>query len=204
MGWIMSVELGELISWDGVIWEVLNVGKSSIYIRNGEYIVELPYSFFESCIQRAVILPLQSHVSKVSNLQTTETLFDINADQYRVACERLQVIQSVMEGNRQPISNISPRTVRNWIFKYRQAESSCGNGIIGLLPRDHEKGNRTSKLSIESREFVDNWILRHYKEIKHRKIMQSYLDYQIECESKGIKTCSYKSFNKFIHASNNP
>ena len=74
-----------------------------------------------------------------------------------VANRRFAIVTNRLERGTEPCPT-PERTVRRWIAKYRTAESLHGNGYVGLLAKASEQGNRTSRLSEESRNLLVQFV----------------------------------------------
>jgi len=118
---------------------------------------------------------------------------DMGPDQMAEANRRLQIIRTYQAG--QPLADgVSERTVRSWMEKFRRAEALQGSGYLGLLPRVHERGNRTPKLSAQTRTLMTQFIGTQYETPKQKPRLHVYGALVRACESQGTPPPSYRTF----------
>jgi len=132
---------------------------------------------------------------KVSN--PTESgnapLFDMSPERMAEANRRLELIRAYQAG--EPLADgVSERTVRNWMQSYRQAEALHEKGYLGLLPRSHQRGNRTPKLPGKTLALMAQFIETHYKTLKQQRRVHVYGALARACESQGAPAPSYRTF----------
>ena len=109
------------------------------------------------------------------------------------ANRRLQIVRTYQAG--QPLADgVSERTVRSWMDKFRRAEAVQGSGYLGLLPRVHERGNRTPKLSNQTRALMMQFIETQYETLKQKPRLHVYGALVRACESQGTPAPSYRTF----------
>jgi putative transposase len=60
------------------------------------------------------------------------------------------------------------RTFYVWLARYRGAESSYGNGFLGLLPQSSQRGNHNPKLPEASRNALREFIEQDYETLKQK------------------------------------
>ena len=76
--------------------------------------------------------------------------------------------------------NVTQRTIRNWIKKYKDAEEMYGNGFFGLLPKTKERGNRITKLPIETKDLIEEMITENYATIKSKSVREVYREFLVK------------------------
>ena len=114
-------------------------------------------------------------------------------EQVAEANRRLKLIRAYRAG--EPLEeNVSPRTVRHWLQRYRHAEALQGDGYLGLLPRFHDCGNRNSKLPEQTTELMLKIIETDYETLKQKRKFHAYGALIRACESEGTVAPSYKTF----------
>ncbi len=75
--------------------------------------------------------------------------------------------------------------MRRWIAKYRTAESLHGNGYVGLLAKASEQGNRTSRLSEESRNLLVQFVENDYEDLRQKTKLASWAALKRRCDELG-------------------
>jgi len=110
-----------------------------------------------------------------------------------VANQRFDLVTRHLQGDRASQS-ISARTLRHWVAQYRSAKDRYGNGYVGLLPKTGERGNRTRRLSEESRSVLTQYIENDYENLRQKTKTASWAALKRECDERGICVPSYATF----------
>lgn len=82
--------------------------------------------------------------------------------------------------------------------KYRVAEDSYGNGLLGLLPRTDASGNHTRKLPEPTRVLMRDFIENQYETFRQKPRSQVYGALVRACEMQDTPAPSYKTFAQEI------
>ena len=90
------------------------------------------------------------------------------------------------------------RTIRDWIGKWRKAESRYGCGYVGLLLQYQACGNRQQKLPNNSLDVMNAFITNDYETLKQKSKVAVYGALVRKCEEQGIVFPSYKTFAQAI------
>jgi putative transposase len=114
------------------------------------------------------------------------------------ANRRLRLIQAY-EAKLPLEDDVSERTVRHWLHRYRHAEAMQGDGYLGLLPRFHDCGNRNSKLPEKAKALMMNIIKTDYETLKQKRRFHVYGALIRACETEGTVAPSYKTFSLAIN-----
>jgi transposase InsO family protein len=123
----------------------------------------------------------------------TGLLPQMGPTQVAEANRRLKLIRAYQAG--EPLeANVSSRTVRHWLHRYRHAEASQGDGYLGLLPRVQDCGNRNKKLPEKTTALISQVIATEYETIKQKSRFHVYGALVRACESEGTVAPSYKTF----------
>ena len=110
------------------------------------------------------------------------------------ANRRLKLIRAYQA--RQPLDeNVSTRTLRHWLQRFRHAESLHGDGYLGLLPRFQDCGNRKSRLPEKTQALMSDVIGTDYETLKQKRKFHVYGALIRACESEGTVAPSYKTFS---------
>ncbi|MBM7605938.1 transposase InsO family protein/23S rRNA pseudoU1915 N3-methylase RlmH [Metabacillus crassostreae] len=196
---VISIETGSKILWDGSIWTIVNVGETSISLLSEECLNELPLHIFHQLIAEEKIVGQKIEESKDNTI--LDIITGASEDDYEIANFRLPHVKNYLEkGSKYFDSDTSPkiRTVRDWVSKYRQAENLFGNGYIGLLPEEKNKGNRTERFNIEVYQLMDHFIENDYETMVQKNKSVVYGAFANKCEEKGYMTPSLASFCKRV------
>lgn len=114
----------------------------------------------------------------------------------RIANDRFLYVRRNLAGER--ISEVPARTLRLWLAQYRFARERHGSGYVGLLPRIGSRGNRTLRLSEQSRCLLVEFIVNDYESLKQKTRAASWAALKGACEEKGAAAPSYATFCQAI------
>jgi transposase InsO family protein len=194
----VSVAVGQVVSWDGKRWEIVNVGasKTGLLATDGS-LVEVPHLTFEELVRTGGVTGI---VQAPAGLETKgrDRAGSASPGQLQEANRRYEIIRPHLEG--EPVrGNVVPlRTIYDWLRKYRVAEDSYGNGLLGLLPRTDASGNRTRKLPEPTRLLMRDFIENEYETFRQKSCSQVYGALVCACETQGTPAPSYKTFAQEI------
>lgn len=146
--------------------------------------------------------PTQQRTAPSSEICLMETwsegLSNVGPDQMREANRRFDIIRAY-QTNRALPDGVSARTVRDWMQKYRQAKVTQGNGYLGLLPRFHQRGNRTPRIPEGTLALMNQFIDTDYETLKQKPRLHVYGSLVRACESYGTPAPSYKTFCQAVN-----
>ncbi|MGR5883534.1 Mu transposase C-terminal domain-containing protein [Bacillus cereus] len=114
------------------------------------------------------------------------------------ANRKINVVKRKLNNEKIPSSEVSERTLRQWVKDYKEAQQIYGNGYIGLLTKNQSKGNREKKLPAETISLIEEVIEREYENLKQKNKTIVYGQLVILCEGKNIPVPSFKTFCKAI------
>jgi putative transposase len=134
-----------------------------------------------------------SEVEVIASAQEQGQLPSMGPDQIAEANRRLQIVRAYQAGE-SIASDVSPRTIRDWMQKYRRAEALYGTGYLGLMSRLRESGNRIPRLPERTRELMAQFIEVDYETLKQKRRLHVYGALVRACESHGTPAPSYKTF----------
>ena len=112
-----------------------------------------------------------------------------------VANRRFNAVLCQLRGEPAPANcQVSARTLRLWVSRYRKAEACFGGGYLGLLPRARQRGNRRSRLPAATRTLLLKSIENDYETLKHKTRLACWAALKRECDEGGIIPPSYATF----------
>lgn len=187
---------GSTVTWDGRIWNVVNIGEASVgLLSEDQRLSELPRTAIETliCQNRIHVAPPDSHHG--SNSATCERLSGARESDLHVANQRARMISHYLESGRLPAeTEATRRTFFRWLARYREAEASHGAGYMGLLPESNHRGNCTPRLSEASRRLMEEFLEQDYETLKQKTRYASWAGLKLACDAQGIAVPSYKTF----------
>ena len=198
----VHMEIGNKILWGDTIWIILNYDYAGkiifLYSENTRKNVELPIDLFESYISEGYIKGSESH-NNTDNDKLRELVSQASEKDLSEANKKYEIVTKYLNGEYIELITVTDRTLRNWIKKFNDAVELYGNGFVGLLPQTKKRGNRDSKLPIETKELMDKLILNSYGTIKSKSAKSVYRELLLECDELNIDAPSYQTFCKAIN-----
>ncbi|REE81562.1 Mu transposase-like protein [Paenibacillus taihuensis] len=191
---ILDVSLGSLIQWDGRAFVILNVGETliSLLSQDSQKEVELPHDSFQFLIEKGKITGVERSGSE-KNSEALERLRGASENDLAMANERYRKIEPLLQGCSPHDINVSERTLRDWVSKYKAAEQLYGYGYIGLL-RNGTPGNKKSRFPVKVVELMDTYISEHLETIINRNASSVFRMLIDECQDKGWVRPSFTTF----------
>src|SRR5437867_7492731 len=112
-----------------------------------------------------------------------------------VANRRFNAVLCQLRGEPAPATcQVSARTLRLWVSRYRKAEGCFGGWYLGLLPRGRERGNRRSRLPTATQTLLLKSIENDYETLKQKTRLACWAALKRECDAGGISAPSYATF----------
>ena len=192
---VFSVHAGRTIGWDGRTWTIVNPGEKTIsLLAEDEALTELPVSVFEKLTREGRIHGLPAK-QECAGRPETAVLAAAGEMDLSVANRRFNAVLCQLRGEPAPANcQVSARTLRLWVSRYRKAEGCFGGGYLGLLPRGRERGNRRSRLPTATQTLLLKSIENDYETLKQKTRLACWAALKRECDAGGISAPSYATF----------
>ncbi|WP_232329812.1 MULTISPECIES: heteromeric transposase endonuclease subunit TnsA [unclassified Sporosarcina] len=117
--------------WSAEPCTILSINESNISIMNGEREVKIPHALFEKLYQEGTIKPLiDSNDESTTSQEVIDIILSASPKSLEEANRKYSVLQSHWNGISLAELKVSPRTFRDWVKKYKDAESQFGNGCV--------------------------------------------------------------------------
>jgi len=159
--------------------------------ESGE-VLELGEANVESLIREGRIK--QSDVDQRRERPISDRLIQANEEDLTVANHRAVIVRRRLSGDPALNEQVTPRTLRRWILRYRAAESQFGAGYLGLLPRTKHRGNCTPRISEEALQAMREVIETEYETVKQKTKIACWAILNEIASRRGFNTPSYSSF----------
>lgn len=183
--------------WSAQPCTILSINESNISIMNGEREVKIPHALFEKLYQEGTIKPLiDSNDESTTSQEVIDIILSASPKSLEEANRKYSVLQSHWNGISLAELKVSPRTIRDWVKKYKDAESQFGNGYVGLINKRNNQGNRERKLSTKVIELMDKYIKEKYENPRSSNLNSIYKRFYQECMEKGWTPPSFVTFWK--------
>lgn len=181
--------------WDGQLWTLINLGETTTTLlpEVGQP-VQLSTGFFLQLFDSATITIPSSEEQPTLTFQVRALMNAASPSDLKTANLRYQRVQAYLQRQKELYQDIAPRTLSRWVKQFQQAETLYGCGYVGLLPKTAQRGNRTPRASVESRELLDTFIAQHFETPRQAPAASVYRAYQLSCDQKNITPLSIRRF----------
>lgn len=195
-----DVEIGTVIQWNERPWKIANIGRDAIsLIGENNALTELPVEALETLVKEGRVTSVAVGPSSHLTHEAAAILREADEDDLRTANRRAELVCCRLRGERLPRNNnVSDRTLRNWVARYKLMEVKCGNGYVGLLPLAHKRGFRGSKLPPATLKLIADFIENDYETHKQKRKYEVWVLLKNRCEQEGVIPPSYKTFARAI------
>jgi len=139
----VGLRCGNQITWDGRIWDVVNVGETTVSLLSGDQgLTELPIAAIETLIRENRLQVVGPEPEAAADSTIRDRLSRASEADLRAATDRSRLIGDYLSTGVLPASEVVPaRTFFRWLRRYRNVEATYGSGFLGLLPRSGSRGN---------------------------------------------------------------
>ena len=197
-----KIQSGERVVWDGIPWNILNIGATTISLISEEkQTVDIPIATFEYLMKEGKVKG-QSLLYSEKN-EELELLKSASPKELEEANHKFNTILPYLNGKKilpdcRSETGVTSRTIHNWINKFRSAEKKYSYGFVGLLSENRKKGNRTKRFDDRVYELMTKFIKEKYLNLKQSNIQPVYTEFKQECINRGYDPISYYTFTKFV------
>ncbi len=190
---------GSAIQWDGRPWR-LHLGQTEVMlVGEGCEPFPLSRSAFEALVQAGKIVGAQTEtrssltsegqarLARARPVDLAQAVFRnrvINPDQY----DDEEQVQIMVQAQRIPA-----RTKRDWKRWYREAETTQGSGLIGLLPGYINCGGKR-KIAPQIIDLMEEVLKTHYDTLTCKPKRGTYGEYLKQSAERGLPTVSQRTF----------
>jgi putative transposase len=196
------------LEWNGQGWTLLNLGKTTTTLQPDRGLpVELPSAYFLHLVEtHTITIQAVAPTSALETLSTQvqEQLTTAGPDALAVANRRYRLVQAYQHGPPERYEGTPPRTIRDWVARFREAEVVWGCGYVGLLPHTRGRGNRTPKAPERARRLLDEAIEHLYERPKQQTVHAVYVAYQGACLAEGLQPLAERTFYRRLASRRGP
>jgi len=194
------IEQGSHISWDGRAWRIANVGMTEMtLVSEADHPFCLARTAFETLVQTGKIIGVQMETRTNFTEEGRERLTLASEHDLATAVFRNRVIhpedyvdeeQEYLTAKR---AAVPERTKRYWKQLYREAETTYGNGFVGLLPGYSACGGNR-KLAPEGSNLIEEVLKTHYDTVKRSLKRGAYGEYVLQSQERHLKPACQSTF----------
>lgn len=200
----VSLVVGELLTWAGRPWRILNLTETQVWLRfegDGEpgNLVKLSPADIESLLDAGELAGLPAAAEVEMNAEAREILAQASPTALQKANERYRlIVEPVLRGQAPVDAAVHPRSASRYVARFKQAQLAYQCGYVGLLDQTHKQGNRLPKIPAETRQLMLKQIAEAYESSKQPTKSAVYHSFRLACERQGLQPCSPKTFNQMI------
>ncbi|UCV21487.1 integrase catalytic domain-containing protein [Ferribacterium limneticum] len=156
----LTIAAGQSLLWDGRAWRILNVGDQDVFLEDEERVItSIGLKIFEQMVKDGVItgIPVGATLErdKAEEIVRRASPEDLEHAMYRYRCLFPERSEGV------PAESCD-RAQRKWRALYKRGQELYGSGLLGLIPKISQRGNRERRLDEAVIKIMDDVIDEHY------------------------------------------
>lgn len=190
---------GKRILLNDSVLTIVFVGDSKIFLE-GERGSRpcLSFSHFEDLVKKGEIQGINAEPGSDPDARWKEIWNSAKPKRQEEATRRNGILQRHFD--RRPLpQTMKVRTLARWKSRYRAAERAYGNGLVGLLPGWHLRGDRkTVKLHPAARKILLEAIENEYETIVQKGKFVVWSLVVKGCGDIGVKHPCYMTFVRYV------
>lgn len=194
---------GTSISWDGVPYEIVNVGASSVFLKTNDIpMLDIPTTTFRELVASGSI----SGATEVADPRLgaiAEILRHANAEDHKLALEKMACLYPDRFPDVKYVKR-TDRTERIWRAQAKRGLDEYGNEFLGLLPKVRLRGNRQRRLEDMALEHMHD-VIEH--EVMNGAKIGSFAAWSIlnaRCTAEGLIPPSRRTFEEEVRRLKSP
>lgn len=192
----LSIVTGQSILWDGRAWRILNIGDADVFIEDeNRTITNIRRIAFEQMIKDAVITGIPAS-SSTSIQEAEELVRRTSPKDFEGAMFRYYCLFPEQSDNPPPVS--SDRARRKWRALYKRGQELYGSGLLGLIPKTSQRGNRERRLDQEVLQVMDEVIDTLYAKAGGWSITSCWGEVSNRCKDNALIPPSEAAFRDQI------
>jgi len=192
---MIDLSPGKRIVWDGVVWTIMNAGATELFlVDEKQHSITLTTKTVYQMVGAGKVLA-DPEAPDARSQRAAERLRHASEAERRQAVARYQALFPAPD---EPHLSVPPRTLRLWRAEYRKGQKIYGNGFLGLLPRIHQRGNRTRRLQETVIEIVRQVVETRYLTGEAGTIKRAWGTARLQCQAAGLAPPSERTFSREI------
>jgi transposase InsO family protein len=191
---VLSLTVGAPVVLDGNVWTILNPGETEmLLLSEDKQLMPIPNEAFEDLIRTGRLTGLSEQAVSPKHEQARNLLIKASPTALEEANRRYGLI-APSHRSFPDASTVSARTLSRWRAQFREAEITYGNGLVGLLPKWSDQGNRRPRLDERAEALLETFISEQYETLKQQPKREVYLLLEREAERNHLSAPSYTTF----------
>jgi putative transposase len=195
----VDLQIGDTLHWGDSTFEIGSLDHQDAWlIGEQHHHPKVPRKHLEQLALKGEIQ--QSSKSKKDSVELSWKALTEGADPeaLKEAKHRYEIVMKYFR--KEAVPNVPVRTIKRWAQKYRRAQVLYGNGLVGLIPRWAQRGNRsTDRLSGRVVELMRDLIKNDYETNVQPSMILVYGKLRIACGDAGEKLPSYITFVNYVN-----
>jgi len=197
--WVETLDLkpGSSVTWDGIGWEILNVGVNTITLARDKDLAPLQKPHFFELVNKGHIKGVaierdpRFEAAKKRLLGASQIAMDEAMRRYDIIAPKLRgaTLEIRVENDQTP-----DRSIRRYLELWEEGNVVYLDGFVGLIPDFHGRGNRNSKLSMRTLQLANAVIHKYWLEKKAPTKQWVWTRFKKIARRLGIQICSDKAF----------
>lgn len=156
----ITVATGQSFMWDGRVWRILNVGDQDIFIEDEEHVItSVGRKVFEQIVKDGTITGIPAG-AVLERDQAEAIVRRASPDDFEHAMYRYRCL--FPEKSDGAPADSCDRARRKWRALYKRGQELYGSGLLGLIPKISQRGNRERRLDDAVIQIMDDVIDEHY------------------------------------------
>ncbi len=205
---LVALHANAPLLWDGRRWTLVNVGNTlTTLLPEVGPPLQIETRFFLHLVNTqtiTVLEPPQTLPHASLSHEVHRHLTEAGPAALEVANRRFRLVEAYQQRQQEFYAGTPPRTIRDWVARFRDAEARFGCGYIGLLPHTTARGNRTPKAPEAARRLLDEVIDTLYARSKQQHAQAVYVAYQDACRAAAMQPLSKRTFYRRLQAHTGP
>ena len=198
-GKFIEVREGARILFNNSVLSIVYVGDSKIFLEGEKGTAPcLTFSNFENLVKRGEIQGICADPEADLDSRWKEIWNNASAARKKEANRRLKILLCHLD--KRPLAEeVKPRSLARWKSKHKAAERAYGNGLVGLLPGWHLRGDRkTERMNAEAKSLMLEAIENEYETIVQKGMFIVWGEMVARCREKLITHPSYGTFVRYV------
>jgi transposase InsO family protein len=198
-GKFIEIREGARILWGDNILTILYVGESKIYLQSEKGAEPcITFTYFENLIRKGEIKGIHAEDAEDPDTRWRLLLNGAGEKRKREAMRRHKIVLACL--SKEPLPEpVKPRTLARYKAAYVTAERIYGNGLVGLLPGWHLRGDRkTERIKPETRDLMRRIIEEEYETLVQKGMFMVWGKLVKRCEEGQLTPPSYVTFIRNI------
>jgi len=162
---LLKINIGDTIIWDGKACKILNIGETDVYLQGDDDKVNwIPIEQFEKLVKEKKISGLIEENETDISKKRREIYKRAGKKAQAVAETKFALIAPCLKGAKPSGTQAHVRKIYRLLKRYREDKTIYGDGFLGLLPQQKNKGNRNRRVSADLLSLVEESIKKDFED----------------------------------------